>query len=159
MDYSLPDSSIHGIFQARVLERVAISFSRGSSWPEDQTQVSLIAGRHFTLWAHREALSSPIPQLISIMIPANCWTRFSIPLKNPGRSPASLQNLLLSCNIQQAVRIEITQDQCSESLRTPRGAAFSNRPELFGALQLGSYMAPRHGVRQSPWITAKRVSF
>lgn len=43
------------------------------------------------------------------MIPANCWTRFSTPLKNPGRSPASLQKLLLSCNIQQAVRIEIIQ--------------------------------------------------
>ena len=45
MDYSLPGSSIHGFFQARVLEWVAISFSRGSSWPRDQTQVSRIAGR------------------------------------------------------------------------------------------------------------------
>ena len=55
MDYSLPGSSVHGIFQARVLEWVAISFSRGSSRPRDQTQVSRIAGRHFTLWATREA--------------------------------------------------------------------------------------------------------
>ena len=55
MDYSLPGSSIHGIFQARVLEWVAISFSRGSLWPRDQTQVSHIAGRHFTIWAAREA--------------------------------------------------------------------------------------------------------
>ena len=55
MDYSLPGSSIHGIFQARVLEWVAISFSRGSLWPRDQTQVSHIAGRHFTIWASREA--------------------------------------------------------------------------------------------------------
>ena len=54
MDCSLPGSSVHGIFQARVLERVAISFSRGSSWPRDQTQVSYIAGRHFTIWATRE---------------------------------------------------------------------------------------------------------
>ena len=46
MDCSLPGSSIHGIFQTRVLEWVAISFSRGSSRPRDQTQVSLIAGRH-----------------------------------------------------------------------------------------------------------------
>ena len=42
-------------FQARVLEWVTISFSRGSSWPRDQTQVSCIAGRRFTLWATREA--------------------------------------------------------------------------------------------------------
>ena len=55
MDCSLPGSSLHGIFQARVLEWVAISFSRGSSWPRDRTQVSRIPGRCFNLWATREA--------------------------------------------------------------------------------------------------------
>ena len=40
-----PDSFAHGIFQARVLERVAILFSRGSSQPRDQTRVSCIAGK------------------------------------------------------------------------------------------------------------------
>ena len=55
MDYRLPGSSIHGIFQARVLEWVAISFSRGSSWPRDWTWVFCIAGRCFTVWATREA--------------------------------------------------------------------------------------------------------
>ena len=54
MDYNLPGFSVHGIFQARVLEWVAISFSRGSSWPKDQTQVSCIASRCFTLWATKE---------------------------------------------------------------------------------------------------------
>ena len=54
MDCSLPGSSIHGIFQTRILEWVAISFSRGSSWPRDWTQVSRIAGRLFTTWATRE---------------------------------------------------------------------------------------------------------
>ena len=57
MDCSLSDSSVHGIFQARVLEWVAISFSRGSSQPRDQTRISCIAGRRFTVWATREALS------------------------------------------------------------------------------------------------------
>ena len=47
--------SIHGILQARILEWVAISFSRGSSWPRDQTWVSRIGGRCFNLWAIREA--------------------------------------------------------------------------------------------------------
>ena len=51
MDCSLPGSSVHGIFQARVPEWVAISFSRGSSQPRDWTQVSHIVGRHFTVWA------------------------------------------------------------------------------------------------------------
>ena len=54
MDCSLPHSSVHGIFQARVLEWVAISFSRGSSQPRDQTRVSHIVGRCFTVWATRE---------------------------------------------------------------------------------------------------------
>ena len=43
--------SVHGILQARILEWIAIPFSRGSSWPRDRTQVSHIAGRHFNLWA------------------------------------------------------------------------------------------------------------
>ena len=55
IDCSLPGSSIPGIFQARILEWVAISFSRGSSWPRDRTQVSHIAVRCFTLWATRKA--------------------------------------------------------------------------------------------------------
>ena len=55
MDCSLPGSSICGVLQARILEWVAISSSRGSSRPRDQTQVSRIAGRRFTLWATREA--------------------------------------------------------------------------------------------------------
>ena len=56
MDCSLPGSS-HRIFQARVLEWVAISFSRGSSPPTDQTRVSCIVGRRFTVWATREVLA------------------------------------------------------------------------------------------------------
>ena len=55
MDCSPPNSSVHGVFQARTLEWVAISFSRGSSRPRDWTRVSRIAGRHFTIWATREA--------------------------------------------------------------------------------------------------------
>ena len=56
MDCSLPGSSIHGIFQARVLEWAAISFSRRSSQPRDWTQVSHIVGRRFTVWATREVI-------------------------------------------------------------------------------------------------------
>ena len=52
--FSLPGSSVRGIFQARVLEWVTISFSRGSSQTRDWTWVSCIAGRRFTVWATRE---------------------------------------------------------------------------------------------------------
>ena len=55
MDCSLLGSSVHGIFQVRILKWVAISFSRGSSQSRDWTWVSHIAGRHFTVWATREA--------------------------------------------------------------------------------------------------------
>ena len=47
MDCSLPGSSVHGILQARILEWVAVSFSRGSSRPRDWTQVSCVASRFF----------------------------------------------------------------------------------------------------------------
>ena len=46
-------SSVHGIFQARILEWIAISFSRGPSQPRNQTQVSCTVGRFFTHWAMR----------------------------------------------------------------------------------------------------------
>ena len=55
MDRSPPASSAHGIFQARVLEWFAISFSKGSSWPRYRTRVSCDAGGFFTVWATREA--------------------------------------------------------------------------------------------------------
>ena len=64
MDSNLPGSSVHGIFQARILEWVAFPFSRESSQPRDQTQVSCIAGGFFTYWTTREAL-------VHIWSPAN----------------------------------------------------------------------------------------
>ena len=57
MDCSLPAFSVHGIFQAKVLECVVISFSRGAFRPRDQTWVSHIAGKCFTIWATREDIS------------------------------------------------------------------------------------------------------
>ena len=55
MNSSPSSSSIHGIFQARILEWAAISFFRGSSQTRDRAQVYCIAGRLFTVWATREA--------------------------------------------------------------------------------------------------------
>ena len=51
MDCSPSGSSVHGILQARILEWVAIPFSRVSSLPRDWTQISCIAGGLFTTWA------------------------------------------------------------------------------------------------------------
>ena len=63
MDYSLPGSSVHGILQARILEWVAISYSRASSQLRDQTRVSCIAGRFFTIWATREKVSFKVSEI------------------------------------------------------------------------------------------------
>ena len=60
IDSSLLGSSVHGILQARIVEWVAISFSRGSSQPRDQTQVSCIAVKLFTDWAKWEAMNSAL---------------------------------------------------------------------------------------------------
>ena len=53
MDYGYQASPSMGFFQTRILEWVAVPFSKGSSQPRDQTQVSCIACRRFTLWATR----------------------------------------------------------------------------------------------------------
>ena len=52
---SVAQFSVHGVLQARILEWVAISFSKGSDRPRDWTWVSCVAGRFFTVWATREA--------------------------------------------------------------------------------------------------------
>ena len=62
MDWSPPGSFVHGIFQATILEWVPISFSRGSSWPRDQTHVSCLASEFFNV----EPPWKPIPIDISI---------------------------------------------------------------------------------------------
>ena len=56
IDHSLPDSSVYGILQTRMLECIVIACSRGSFWPRDRTWVSHIAGRFLTIWATRKAL-------------------------------------------------------------------------------------------------------
>ena len=80
VDCSLPGSSVHGILQARILEWVAIPFSR-SSLPRDWTWVSCTTGRFFTIWATREALfflwlsNIPLYTLLHLY-PFFCWWMF-----------------------------------------------------------------------------------
>ena len=59
MDCSPPGSSVPGILQARILELVAIAFSRGSTWPRDRSQVSCIADRFFTIFTREAQRSYP----------------------------------------------------------------------------------------------------
>ena len=64
MDYSLPGSSVYGIFQERILKWAAISCSRGSSQPRNQTQVSHFVGRCFIIRATREVLGESSVQKV-----------------------------------------------------------------------------------------------
>ena len=105
MDCSLPGSSVHGIFQARVLEWVAISFSRGSSRPRDWTQVSRIVGRHFTIWATREDIEIGIYLMKFVSESENCcpsstgwskWSSLKLSVHRLCLLPLSLTGLLFS---------------------------------------------------------------
>ena len=65
MDYSWPGSSVHVISQARILEWVVISFSRGSSWPRDWTQVSCVSYTHRWILHHRATWEATGQQLMT----------------------------------------------------------------------------------------------
>ena len=72
MNCRLPGSSVHWIFQARILEQIAISFSRGSAWPKNQTQdsVSSCTGRqilnHCATWGSIIVTVSLVPDIYSV---------------------------------------------------------------------------------------------
>ena len=74
MDCSPPGSSVHGILQAQILERVAIYFSRGSSRPRDRTQVSHIAGRLFYHPSHQGCYFSSQTNPLAFLPEACYWT-------------------------------------------------------------------------------------
>ena len=123
MDCNPPGSSVHGILQARILEWVAIFFSRGFSQPRVfepwvRTWVSYIAGRFFTIWATRKApgkmylclkyssccmraqscltLSDPPPRQTPLSMGFSrqeCWS--GLPFPPPGDLPAQGVNLCL----------------------------------------------------------------
>ena len=67
MDCSLPGSSVHGISQARILEWIAISFSRGSSQPRNRTHLSCIVRQVLYHWATREALLSNYSYFLRVL--------------------------------------------------------------------------------------------
>ena len=92
MDCSLPGSSIHGIFQARILEWVTISFSRRSSQLRDWTWVCHIVGRCFTFWATREAEQTAIWPSKS-----HCWAYTS-------RKPELKEIQVPQCSLQHCLQ-------------------------------------------------------
>ena len=111
MDCSLPGSSLHGILQARVLEWVAISFSRGSSQPRDWTRVSHIPGRCFNLWA-------TISMLLSQSIPLS---------PSPTTTMSINKSVLYVCVCTPALQIGSS---------VPKRPYFKNQLDCFGSLKV-----------------------
>ena len=99
MNCSLPGSFVHGIFQARILEWVAISFSRGSPWARDRTQIFRTAGRLFTIWAIREAQGA-LPYIALFFL-------IGLLLSN------SLNNYLLCCSFSKSCLTLFNHMDCS----------------------------------------------
>jgi len=89
MDCSLPGSSVHEIFQAIVLEWIAISFSRGSSQPRDWTLVSRIVDRCFTAWANKNYIKLILFQFSSV--------QFSHSVMSDSLRPHELQHARPPC--------------------------------------------------------------
>ena len=79
MDCSLSGSSVHGILQAKILEWVAISFSRGSSGPRNWIWVSCTTGRFFTIWATREDQG----RKVQVLFYQNDWNKSRTPCHIP----------------------------------------------------------------------------
>ena len=87
-----PGSSVHGILQARILQWVDIPFHRCSSQPRDQTWISCIVSRFFTIWATREVPGVSEKSLLSLSsepLPGNHsnglpWWLVNIPPANTG---------------------------------------------------------------------------
>ena len=85
MDCSPPDSSVREILQARILEWIAIPFSRGSSWPRDRTWISHIAGRFFTIWTINSV------QFGGSVMSSSWWLQHTRPLC-PSPTPGAYSN-------------------------------------------------------------------
>ena len=80
----LRDCIVHGILQARILEWVAVPFSKGSSQTRDQTQVSRIAGRYSTNWSYQES-----PRILEWVTSSECAGGHKLKSRIIGVCPSS----------------------------------------------------------------------
>ena len=151
LDCSPPSSSVHGILQARILESVAIPFSRGSSQPRDWIWASCIADRFFTVWA-------------------TCWGSFKEGFSSfaaHDNSLGTLFNMEVPCTHPRRFwfRTKVSQGLCiSEPLLSSlskwffckRTAIFTRRnPE--GKYWIKDHEFPSSGRSQKAWINTRRI--
>ena len=109
MDCSPPGSSVHGIFQARVLEWVATSFSRGSSWLRDRTWVSCIAGRHFYRLSHQ---GNSVIKKNEIMPFAAIWVKLEMIISEVSQKKKDKYHMIsLICGIKNVIQMNLSVKQ------------------------------------------------
>ena len=147
-DYGMSGSSVHGIFQARIPEWVAFLFSRESSRPGDQTQVSCIAGRFFTTWATKQA---PIRNCILCLKPTtkpiSAFSYFKITL------PPKLFYLFLFCTI------VVVQSLSHVQLCNPMDCSMPGFPVLHCLLELAQTHVHWVSDEWHPSISSSVVPF
>ena len=105
MDCSLPGSSVHGTFQVRILEWVAMPSSRGSSQPSDWTHVSGIAGGFFIHWATWEGLTMSLT-------PNKCPTLQILPQSWLLNNPAYSKYLLIPSYSNVSITLSVLKIHC-----------------------------------------------
>ena len=135
MDYSPPGSPVHGIFLARILEWFAISFSRGYSWPRDQTPSPALAGGFFTT-----ELAGLIASLLLLLLlkslqscPTLCDPRDGSPPGSPipGILQArTLERVTISFSNTQKWKVKVKSLNRARLLATPWTAAYQAPPSM-----------------------------
>jgi len=111
LDCSPPGSSVNGILQARILEWVAISFSRGSSQPRDQTHVSCTVGGFFT--------SVPPGKPLKVQMDKAIW-KVAL-LTEPEQIHEVLGTVIVQ--VEKSALLSLNQQVCGCSLFPPAGSA------------------------------------
>ena len=160
MDCSPPGSSVHRILQARILEWVAMSFSRGSSWPRARTHISCVSCIIlFTTSTTREAPSLWYPPHLKVKVlvahlhglwPSSLLYLLDTPGKNTGVGcHALLQGIFLTQGSNSCLLCLLHQQGCSSPLAPPGKSHPSGTHHIYCTLIFCSHICLPHKILSS----------
>ena len=157
MDCSPPGSSVHGILQARILECIAVSLSRGSCRPRDWTWVSCTAGRFFMVCTTREALFSSVQSLSRLRVFATPWIAARQPSLSITNSRSSLRLMSIESVMASAISSSVVPfSSCPQPLPAseyfPMSQLFAWGGQSTGVSALTSFLPKKsQGWSPSEW--------